>query len=105
MEAKRKRLVTTNEVLVPRNLRQDEWLDLNSLFQFGVLNITVVEQRALTDKKRLVLTLGIHGPDFDSVMNSAIRKLLLSDAELSAVNQLIILENIVVHTHNICSPG
>ena len=89
MEGKRKRLVTTNEVLVPRNLRQDEWLDLNSLFQFGVLNITVVEQRALTDKKCLVLTLGIHGPDFDSVMNSAIRRLLLSDARRTKCSQPI----------------
>ena len=104
MEVKRKRLVTTNEVLVPRNLRPDEWVDLRLLFQFGVLNTTIIEKRSLTDKKRLVLTLGTHGPDFDSVMNSAIRKLLLSDAELSPVNQLIILENIVVHTHNICSP-
>ena len=104
MAERRKRNDTTNESFIPRTLRPNENINIDSLFQFGVLNSTCIDLRSLTDKKPLVLTLGKHGPDFDLVMHSSIRKQLLSDGELSAANQFIILENVVVHRHKICSP-
>jgi hypothetical protein len=100
---KRKRVIGKDKVFVARQLRSDEWINFNLLSLFAVSTTTCIEIRVLSSSNYLVRTMGTYGPDFEMVMSSAIRMLLLVDAEIGPGNALIILQNIVVFNLKICS--